>query len=339
MSDSNSTYVDTNTDNLDDFNALFHGHAKEVETTNEPASSEEEVVEDDASESEDVDTLEPTNEDDDDSESEDGDTDDEDADETDPEPEPDPKPKKSRVQERIDELTREKHEERRQRLALEAKLDEILAQVKPKEAEPTSVQTGPTPDDSNEDGTDKYPLGEFDPAYIRDLTRHTIEQERKVAEEVAEERARVEREEQAQVQLATEWTGKLEAAKERYPDLMEKNGALVESFSDLDPAYGEYLASTIMSMDNGPDVLYHLASNPEEARAIVNSGAAKATISLGRLSARFETTTETKPKLKVSSAPVPPPRVNKGAASVSTVAPDTDDLDSFEVEFFKKKGK
>lgn len=336
MSDSDSNFVDPNTDDLDAFNTLLNGHSQPLEDTNEAATFEEEIVEDNADAEEDLenDTLETEDETDDEGGSEDEEGD---------EPEPDPKPvKKNRVQERIDDLTREKYEEKRRADALEAKLDAILAEIKPKTIEPAATEAtfdGPNPDALNEDGTEKYPLGEFDPAYIRDLTRHTIAQETEAARIAAEEKAKATEEEAAKTQLIEEWDNKLTTAEEKYPDLRIKNIELVDTFDDLDPAYGEYLANTIMSMEHGTDVLYYLANNLDEARRIAASGPMKATLSLGRIEARYDLQHQEQKerKLKVSTAPTPPPQINKGAASVSSVAPDTDDLDAFETLLFQKK--
>src|SRR3546814_13887192 len=93
------------------------------------------------------------------------DTDDESVDE-----EETPKPKKkNRFQERIDEVVG-KHRE------TERKLEEALAEnarlknSQKQEDKPTQEvkpDDGPSPDDKNEDGSDKYPLGEFDKTYIK----------------------------------------------------------------------------------------------------------------------------------------------------------------------------
>ena len=94
-----------------------------------------------------------------------------------------------------------------------------------------------------------------------------------------------------------------------------------------------------MSMDKGPDVLYYLSSNPDEAKEIVNSGAQKATIALGRIEARFlddETDTKTV-KQKVSKAPVPPPK-NKGSSATKMSLDATSDnvnLDALAKELAK----
>lgn len=249
--------------------------------------------------------------------------------------EPAPK-KKSRFQERIDELTAKAREsERREQAALD-RIAALESGLK-KDENPTQktqevVQVeGPDSRDKNEDGTDKYPLGEFDPRYIKDVVAHTLKVERQLAEVAAQEKSRNESVQAAQQELQSKWNDSLEVARERYPDFQEKGQSLISSFDGLDPNYGEYLSTTIMSMDYGTDVLYYLANNPDEAKKIAQSGAQKATIALGRLEAKFADAEETKQKARpiVSSAPPPPPR-NKGSSAAGgvRVRGDEDDLDA-----------
>lgn len=259
------------------------------------------------------------------------------------EEQPKPKPK-NRFQERIDELTAKQREAERKAQDLEAKLAKLEQTSKPEPVAPVAAveDTGPAPDDINEDGTDKYPLGEFDPHYIRDLTKFAIAQEREELK-VKDQREAQQRElDTAKATLQTEWQTKLGPAKERYPDFVDKGQQLLDTFEGIDQRYGEYLESTIMSMEYGTDVLYYLANNPDEAQKIVQSGATKATIALGRLESKFMDFAEEKQKArpKVSAAPTPPTHVNKGSSvSKANVAPDTDDLDAFESAFFTKSSK
>lgn len=329
------TPVESVEDDLDTFSAELFGQSK---APKEPASSEEVI------EAEDSDAKEDTH-----SEIEDDTLADEDDNEGEEAEEPQPKPKKNRFQERIDELTGKAREAERREADVKARLDAILARLEQNEkTEPSPTQkvvenTGPQPEDTHEDGTDKYPLGEFDPQYIRDLTRHTLQEERN-AMKVQEEQESQNREvETQQAALQSEWNDKLGPAQERYPDFQEKGQQLVDTFDGIDPSYGEYLSATLMNMEFGPDVLYYLANNVDEATKIVNSGAAKATIALGRLEAKFAFADEEKQKArpKVSQAPTPPPHVNKGSSvSHAEVPDDTDDLDAFASKLFtKKRGK
>jgi hypothetical protein len=249
-------------------------------------------------------------------------------------------PKKKTVQDRIDEVVRQREELKRES---DKQLAELRAEVEKlknpvKTTEPTKAAE-PKPDAMNEDGTPVYGLGEFDPQYIRDLTKFTLEQERAVFQAQNAQAQKLAAQKQEQEALTSNWNGKLEDATKEYPDLIEKGQALIDNFANLDVNYASYLSTVLMSMDRGPDVLYYLSNHPDEATAIVNSGAQKATLALGRIEAQF-LKGDTAPKPKVSKAPVPPPakaqaRGTNGA--FISVAPDTDDLDAFSAEFFKPK--
>lgn len=331
----------TNTDSdLDSFSAEFFGQNQPEQ---EPASSEEETneVEDDgAGEADEAPALTDTTDGDDDTPANEDDSDEGESEE--PEGSEDPKPKKNRFQERIDELTSARREAERENKALREEFENLKKQLEQnKEPTPTKeVSEGPQPSDLNEDGTEKYPLGEFDPQYIRDLTKFALEQERIALREREQFEAEQRKADEARAALQASWQEKLGPAQERYPDFMDKGQQLVDSFSDLDPAYSEYLTNTLMSMEYGPDVLYYLSNNPDEARKIVNSGAINATVSLGRIEAKFAFAQEEKQKARprVSQAPTPPTHVNKGSAVATIDIPvDTDDLEAFEKVFLKKK--
>lgn len=310
---------------LDAFAADFFGQKSEH---SEPASSEGEKETEEAVD----DALEQT-----DTQVEDDTLAEDDIEE---EAEEDPKPKKSRFQERIDELTGKAREAERREMALQAKLDEVLAKLnkdeKPEQkADIKTDKNEPTPDDLDADGNEKYPLGEFDPRYIRDLTKFTLEQERNALNEERQRQEAQAKADEARKELQTGWNSKVETAQERYPDFLEKGEALVDTFGSIDQAYGEYLSATLMQMEYGTDVLYYLANNPDIAKQIVDSGPTKATIALGRLEAKFAVASEEPPKkIKPSQAPVPPP-VNKGTNP--PVLDDLDDLDAFSAKLFKKR--
>lgn len=266
----------------------------------------------------------------------------EDSSEDDEKPQP---RKKNRLQERIDELTASRREAEREAAKLRADLEAIKAQLDSKTEKTDSPTTSkddgrPNPDATNEDGSAKYELGEFDPKYQADLVNYLFEQREKEAEAKAArtaEEAKVKAQREA---LESGWNEKLGPAQERYPDFMEKGESLVSSFEGLDQAYGEYLTATLMSMEYGPDVLYYLANHPDEAAKIVNSGPTKATIALGRLESKFMDAEQEKQKArpKVSKAPAPPAHRTKGSApAVVDIPDDTDDLDNFSKKFFAKK--
>jgi len=332
MSDSNTPVEVVIDDDLDSFSETFFGQNESVEA---PASATEDETPDDTS-----DALEPN-----DTPVED------DADgnktEDDPEPETPKEEKLTPTQKRINEVVGKQRAAERERdaaiaarEALEARIAQLTAQSEQtKPAEASSEDTGPSPLDKNEDGTDKYPLGDFDPNYIRDLVKH--EEEIRWNERIREE---AQRSEQAAVEaeikaIEDNWTEKLGTAKERYPDFEEVSQELIDHFEGIPQDYGEYLVRTLQSMEHGPDVLYYLAQNPDIADQIVKSGPQKATIAFGRIEARFEKEASAAPvaQPRISQAPTPPPQNKGNNAAVIEVADDTDDLDAFTAKLFKKR--
>jgi len=332
MSTENETPVEQVEESLDDFASTFFGQ-KELpfeETTSEEVETDESITTDAQTEEtqdddEDVDTL-ATDEDED------------------TEEDAKPAPKKTRLQARIDELTAKAKEAERRAEALAADLEAERSKqqnIKPKtEDVPARPADAPAPNDLKEDGTEKYPLGEFDPNYIVDLTKYTLKQEQSILEERTKQEKLQEAEDAQRAALSSNWNVQLATAQERYPDFQDKGQNLVSTFEGIDEAYGEYLTTALMSMDNGADVLYYLANNVEEAQKIVDSGPTKATIAFGRLDAAFSKTpdseTPTSRPTKVTKAPAPPP-INKGSAAVASVSADTDDLDAFAHLLFKKR--
>lgn len=259
--------------------------------------------------------------------------------------------KKSRFQERIDDLTAKLREGERLRQEQAADLAKAIAKInelsaKPAEQTPQNTEKNrglvePTADDLLEDGSPKYPLGEFDPKLLRDLTRYDRAIERQHEEEVATAReAERVRNEELQT-LQTNWNTKVEAAKEIYPDYVEKGQALINSMNEMPQDYAVYLTTAIMGMDYGPDVFYYLAEHPEEARVIVNSSPEKALNKLGRIEARFEIAANEQSgketKLRTTNAPVPPPRNKGSVAAAPKVDLENASLDEFERELFPRR--
>lgn len=329
--------VETDDTSLDDFSAEFFGQ-NEAEPSSTKPEVEEEVADSEDAQPDGNDQDTQNVDDSDDTPDEDEEDTEDDTDEVEEEA---PKPKKKTAQERISELTAARREAERRADALEARLAALEKPAKDDTPAPApsadAEATPPKPTDLNEDGSEKYPLGEFDPNFITDLADFRVEQRFAARERIEQEKAAQAKQQEAMDQLEAKWNGQLETARERYPDYNEKLSELQPVFSDVDEHYGDYLSTTLMSMEKGADILYYLAENPDEARAIVDSGPQRATIALGRLEARFLSDGESKPVRKVSKAPVPPP-VNKGAAIArAKVTPDTDDLDAFETIFFQKK--
>lgn len=333
--------VDVNTDNLDDFNDLLQGNAKPLEAV-DPEDTEDELEEtsetpsatDDASDEAEVE------ESDEDEESSDGDETADDQDDEEEEAKPQPRKRKP-ARERISELTRRLREAEDREAAALRKLQERETSADTDRKDDSPAPTGaPDPDELLPNGEHKYPLGEFDKQFIADFTRFTVEQQTAEARQKAEVERTQREAEAAERELLSSWDEKLEDAEDRMPGFHEKIADLESDFRDLDPNYGKFLATTIMSMEYGPDVLAYLADNPKVARSIVNSGPTMATLALGRIEAQFsvsESKQVEREKVVVSTSAPPPPVVRtKGSGTGRVIADDTDDLEAFEKKFFKK---
>jgi hypothetical protein len=318
-------FVAPDTDDLDAFTSLLDGKAKELKTEEDEPKITNVEVDTDADDEDNTEAVETA---DDEAPDEDDDSEDKVDDK--------PKKKVNRYQERINELTAKAREAERALAALQAAQEQKQSEA-PKAAAPVVQDDAPNPDAKNEDGSDKYPLGEFDPQYIRDMARHTIDKEWSARKEQEALETAQRQEAAAREALQAQWVEKLTPMTEQHEDFIDKTMGLESAFDGLDPAYSDYLVTTIKSLDHGPEVLYYFANNLEEAKQFVQSGPLAATLALGEINAMFKGNTR-KAEPKVSKAP-PPPQVNKGSKTRTAVNPDTDDLDAFSDIFFVKKGR
>lgn len=310
----------TDDTDLDTFSDIFHGKTPEPKAKEEPVDNAD--LEDQANEAAPVDETDIE--------------DDDLADEPD-KVEAKPQPKKNRAQERIEQLLEKERLANERAAVAEARLKDLEAKGKSKDEAPAPKEDkAPHWDDLNEDGSEKYPLGQFDPQFAEDHVRYLMDKRMAEAEAKMEQEREAQKTQAARDAAQKDWEAKLAPAQERYPDFSDKGADLVEALSteNLEPDYGDYLTNVILSMENGPDVLYYLGSHIEEAKNIVKMGPMGATIALGGINASFSE----KPKVvnRQSKAPPPPPTNKGNSAAVPEVADDTDDLEAFEAKFFKR---
>ena len=331
MTDDNSNLVDM--DNLDVFEAAFYGR-ETPEPSEQPVDEEVDETGDDTAANEEhefeaeEEVVDPE------------------TSEEEPEEEEKPKGKKRSFQDRIDELVADKRQTQRQLDAVMRELEDLRSarKTEEKKEEPTLREqlspNAPNPDALDDKGEPIYPLGEFDKAYIRDLTKFMVEQETTQLRQEQEKAAKEREAKLAEQQLTQQWAEKIEAVKEELPDFGEKVLDLETAFRGIEPQYGNFLATTIMSCDNGPEIMYYLSQNIGEAQKIVASGPYAATFAIAKLQAKFEKPASSKDssnKKKVSDAPKPPVEMVRGKGGQFATRPDTDDLDAFEREFFNRK--
>lgn len=343
MTDTAQNTVDDtqiNTDSQEDFDAEFYGTKPKqtpVEDNNDSDDDNSETEEENLSEEQ---SDDPNIDADDDGTAENDDDDSSATEQGDDEPEVEEKPKgKKSVQERINELTAARREAEREAERLREELAKSRdSQTPRKEDETKETETATEASAPNPDDKEKYPLGDLDPAYQQDMLDYKLDARLKELDAKREKELQETAERQRTEALQAEWLAKLEEAETTYENYRETVETLDDAFEGIDPEYGQFLAQTVMSMDKGPDILYHLAQHPDEANAIIKSNPVNAALALGRLEARFATVVEQEkkaPAKRTTKAPTPPASTNKGNAPRFSVKPDTDDLDAFSDVFYK----
>lgn len=218
------------------------------------------------------------------------------------------------VSTRINELTREKHEARREaeearaaKVRLEAELDMLRrGTVQPSAPEATTAATPASFDP-------------FDPASVAAFVSQQADERSRAA--IAAERARWEQEVrtktfQARVQ---EFQGKIG----------ETNEGALRLLHDTSAPVTDDMAEFIMDSPDGVTVADYLGQNYAEAARIASLPPVQRGIELGRLEARLrQPQPASPPPVKPSNAPAPPPTV--GARAAASVNPDAMSVKDFE---------
>lgn len=133
--------------------------------------------------------------------------------------------------------------------------------------------------------------------------------------EQARAEARMELEREQQSKQFQEATGRvLKAGQQAYQDFDQKRMELVQNFGEELQRRPDFFEA-IIDMDNGHDVFYALASDPEQAEHVLSLPPVKMALRLAQLSAATAKPSEPERK-PISKAPPPIKPVN-GAAQVS----------------------
>lgn len=185
------------------------------------------------------------------------------------------------VGKRINELTRERHEERRAREDAENRLKEMQAELdkyRQSQQQPRQTQVASTDDDFGP----TLESCDFDPVrWQRELNEWNRKQIRKELENGKKE----------------------EAQKARYQSYQQR----ADAFADEHPDYAEKaeelkvtdaMRAAIMQTENEPVIVYHLANHPEEVSAIVGLDPLGQAFAIAKLESRLT---------QAQSSAVPPP--------------------------------
>lgn len=241
-------------------------------------------------------------------------------------PEEAKKPAKG-VQKRIDELTRQREDERRAREAAEARELRILAALERATGvaeKPAKTETEPLKPKSADFGDpDAYDNAVEDwiaakSAWIAD---------KRVAQRLDEENKKREQEVVLTQQKAVQdaFNKRVETARAKYPDYSE-----VAESAEVQVSFP--MAYAILNSEQGPDIQYYLGKNPAEAERISsykapdgNPDVARQLVELGIITARLTQAPE-KPK-PVSAAPKPISPISK--SSETAPSPEEESMEQY----------
>jgi hypothetical protein len=190
---------------------------------------------------------------------------------------------KPKLQERIDEITRQRHEAQR-----EAAYWKGIAEAAQPKAAPAEAEE-PKPEAFEDYG-----------AYVRALAK--FEAKALVKAEFEQQRTQ-----QAQDAQATTWQQRAEAAKAELPDFEQVMAASAAPMTHA-------MAEAIKGSDIGPKVAYHLAQNPDIATRLSRLEPMAAAREIGRLEASLSVKAEPTPK-RITSAPTPPTPIGSGRST------------------------
>jgi len=216
------------------------------------------------------------------------------------------KPKKPNwAQRRIDELTREKHDARRERDYWRelASRGQQPQQAQAPQQQATATQK-PQPN--------QYQTTE---EYFEALADWKADQKWEARERQRREQAEKEAKQQGEQKIARTFAEREQKARDTYPDYDEV------ARGDGNPIT-ELMVEAILRSEKGPDIAYFLGKNPDKALQIAQmTDSHSVALALGRIEAQIETAATPSQPVAVASAPKaaptaapPPPKVLSSSA-------------------------
>jgi len=219
-----------------------------------------------------------------------------------------PEVKANGVQERINKITADKHEERRKRGAEAKRADDLQKKLDELEAKKPTL-TEPKREDH------EYDEEAFNQASV------AFQVQEQVKAQLTTQKAQQDKQSQdAKTQAALEVFNERAAALGD-DDFAEKANAIPELPSGV--------ASAIMELENGAEMVQHLYTHLDKADALANMTPMAAMMELGKLSASMSV----KPEIKISAAPDPIEPVSAGSVLSSDI--DTEmSIDAWKSKFY-----
>ncbi len=225
-----------------------------------------------------------------------------------------PKPKKRTTNDRLKQKAAENARLMQQLEALRAEIEGIkkpLTETKPESKADTGLEK---PDPA------KFQYGELDPNYMEALADYRADlkiakfQAELREQQVTERQQEAERRASATLQETATEIEQLGSSK--FSDFHE---LVVEGGQAGEYALTKDMFETISELPRevAPDVLYYLASYPDEAAKVAQMSMRQQALWFGRLEAEIKATTSTPAPKKATSAPPPPASTPRGSGSKS----------------------
>ena len=216
-----------------------------------------------------------------------------------------------KIEKRFSEITKQREaarqeaeRERQARLELENKVKELEGKLTPaKPQEPTEADPKPKP----EQFSDMF-------EYAEALSEWTAD--KRIREEKAKEVAQ--KAEQERQQVLNTWANRVNDFRAKTPDFDDMVGS-------ADVVVSNEVRDAIFESEIGPQILYHLAENPDVAKKLAGLSPIGALRMIGKLEAKFETPAPSEaprePAVRTSKAPPP---INPIKASAGGPVTDLD---------------
>ena len=226
-------------------------------------------------------------------------------------------PKKAKgVQKRLDELTKQREEAKREAEMERAEKNRILALLEERKAAPAPENQPAKPNRSEYDSDDAYADAQI--TYAGEYAAWKVKAEFAAQQKEMQEKQQRDYIESENRKIHTRYAERAEKAKEKYSDYQ----SVAES---PDVHISIPMAHAIAHSEQGPEIAYFLGKNPTEAERIAKLSPPVQLMELGLILGKLNKPPEAKP---VSAAPAPIKPI-KGSGDTAQKSPDEMSMEEY----------
>lgn len=254
-------------------------------------------------------------------------------------PKVDPKVKaRDNPVERMKAATAKEAEAKREREAAQKERDEIKAEaaqlraqleaLRAPKQEPVRARVAaqPTNDDPEPDAADasRYPNGEYDKSYIKDLGRWSARQESRDLEAKRQKDTQAQQQQSYRARVERDWADRLTKAQAATPDWATR-------YNERTPL-DERMIPHIQTLEDGPELMLYLSDHQDFAQRLATLPPIQQVAELGKVSGRLAAAKESRgtaasPVPSKASAPITP--LGGGSHVTPDEGSDDESFDAF----------